>query len=127
MPCAAWQSHATGMMTYQGSCHCGRIRFEVDADLDHARACDCSFCRKRGALVHRVPPGRFRLLSDTSELALYEFHSRTAKHYFCSTCGVFPFHRPRTAPDVCGVNVRCLEGVDVAAIAVRQVHGSRLA
>ena len=115
------------MRTYTGSCHCGRVRFEIDADLDHARSCDCSFCSKRAAVVHRVAESHFRLLSDPSQLTTYRFHTRTATHYFCRTCGIFPFHRPRTAPDVWGVNVRCLDGIDLASIPVRIVHGSRLA
>ncbi len=67
-----------------------------------------------------------RMLSEWSELSLYEWNTKTAKHYFCKTCGVFPFHRPRTAPELWGINVRCLEGVDASAIPIKYVHGSRL-
>jgi hypothetical protein len=115
------------MHTYQGSCHCGRVRFEVDAELDHVRVCDCSICRRRGALMHRVEPEHFRLLEPRlEELTLYAFHTRTARDYFCPTCGILPFRRPRTAPGVWSVNVRCLEGVDLDAIPVVRVQGSRL-
>ena len=96
--------------TYQGSCHCGRIKFEVDADLDHVRICDCSICRKRGALIHRVPPECLRVLTPLEELSLYQWHTMTAKDYFCPTCGILPFRRPRTKEDIWGINVRCLEG-----------------
>ena len=82
--------------TYQGSCHCGRVRFEVDADLDHVRVCDCSICRKRGALLHRVDPDQLRLLTPLEDLTLYQFHTHTARDYFCPTCGILPFRRPRT-------------------------------
>ena len=112
--------------TYEGSCHCGRVKFEVDADLDHVRVCDCSICTKRGALIHRVEKGSFRLLTPIDDLSLYQFHTRTAKDYFCPTCGILPFRRPRTAPEVWSVNVRCLKGVDLSAIPVEQVYGSRL-
>jgi len=112
--------------TYTGSCHCGRVRFEVDADLDHLRACDCTVCRKRGALSHRVEESCFRLLTPLDELSVYQWHTRTAKDYFCPSCGVLPFRRPRTAPHLWGINVRCLDGVDLAAIPVQHVHGSRL-
>ena len=112
--------------TYQGSCHCGRTRFEIDADLDHVRVCDCSICRRRGALSHRVEPECFRLLTPLDDLTLYTFHTHTAKDYFCPTCGILPFRRPRTAPDVWAVNVRCLEGVDLDSIPVKHVQGSRL-
>src|SRR5262249_13165395 len=99
--------------TYQGSCHCGSVRFEIDADLDHVRVCDCSICRRRGALIHRVEPEFFRLLTPLEDLALYTFHAHTARDYFCRTCGILPSRRPRTSPDVWGVNVRCLEDVDL--------------
>ncbi len=112
--------------TYEGSCHCGAVRFEVDADLDQVRVCDCSICRRRGALIHRVDPEDIRVLTPLEDLTLYQFHTRTAKDYFCPTCGILPFRRPRTAPDKWAVNVRCLEGVDLDAIPVTRVQGSKL-
>ena len=112
--------------TYHGSCHRGRVRFEVEADLDHVRVCDCSICRRRGALIHRVAPDRLRILTALDDLTLYTFHTHTARDYFCPTCGILPFRRPRTAEDVWGVNVRCLEGVDLGAIPIKRVYGSRL-
>jgi len=112
--------------TYRGSCHCGKVRFEVDADLDHARVCDCSLCRKRGMLSHRVEESRFRLLTPLDDLVLYQWHTRTAKDYFCPLCGILSFRRPRTAPHLWAINVRCLEGVDLAALRREPVFGSRL-
>lgn len=114
------------MQTYRGSCHCGRVRFEVDVELDHVRSCDCSVCRRRGALIHRVDSDCFRLLTPLEDLTLYQFHTHTARDYFCPTCGILPFRRPRTAPDKWGINVRCLEEVDLDAIPVERVYGSRL-
>ena len=76
--------------SYTGSCHCGKIRFEVDADLDCVRACDCTICRKRGALIHRVEESCLRLLT-LDGLSLYQWHTRTAKDYFCPVCGIFLF------------------------------------
>jgi hypothetical protein len=95
--------------TYNGSCHCGKVQFEVDADFDHVRICDCSICRRRGALIHRVEEKCFRLLTPIEELSLYQWHTKTAKDYFCPSCGILPFRRPRTAPNLWGINVRCLE------------------
>ena len=112
--------------TYNGSCHCGRVRFEVDTDLDHVRVCDCSICRKRGALNHRVGASCFRLLTPLEELSVYRWHTRTATDYFCPVCGILPFRRPRTAPHLWTVNVRCLDDVDLSAIPVTQFDGSRL-
>ena len=112
--------------TYQGSCHCGKVRFEVDLNLDHVRSCDCSICRRRGALVHRLAEGDFRLSTPLEDLTLYQWHTKTAKDYFCPTCGILPFRRPRLAPHLWSVNVRCLEGVDLAVIPVEHLQGSRL-
>jgi hypothetical protein len=112
--------------TYEGSCHCGSVRFEVDMDLDHVRVCDCSLCRKRGALNHRVEDSDIRLLTPLEAMTLYQWHTRTAKDYFCPTCGILPFRRPRTAPHLWTVNVRCLDGVDLDSIAVKRVYGSQL-
>jgi hypothetical protein len=112
--------------TYRGSCHCGKIRFEADLDLDHVRVCDCSICSKRGALLHRVDDSGFRALTPLDEASLYQWHTKTAKDYFFPVCGILPFRRPRTAPECWSVNVRCLEGVDLGSIPVKNLHGSKL-
>ncbi|HEY2068655.1 MAG TPA: GFA family protein [Rhizomicrobium sp.] len=112
--------------TYSGSCHCGRVRFEIDTELDHVRVCDCSICRRRGALLHRVDPDRFRLLTALEDMTLYTFNTHTARDCFCPTCGILPFRRPRTAPEAWSVNVRCLDNVDIDSIPVKRVYGSRL-
>lgn len=125
------------MKTYQGACHCGRIRFEVDADIDHVRACDCSVCIRRGALNHRVARDRLRLLVPRTHLTLYQSGSKTAKDYFRPVCGILPFRRPSDPTsqelreggepfDGWAVNVRCLEGLDLETIPVRKIHGSRI-
>jgi len=111
---------------YFGSCHCGKVRFEVKADLDHVRVCDCSICRRRGALNHRVEERDLKLLTPLEELTLYEWNTKTAKDYFCPVCGILPFRRPRTSPDKWAVNVRCLNDIDLNAIPVQYVHGSNL-
>lgn len=112
--------------TYAGSCHCGAVRFTVTAEIDHVRVCDCSICRRRGGLLFRVDEEQFSLETPLDGLALYQFHTRTAKDYFCKTCGILPFRRPRTAPEQWSVNVRCLEGIDLDAIPVRRLQGSKL-
>jgi hypothetical protein len=112
--------------TYNGSCHCGKIRFEVEMDLDHVRVCDCTLCRKRGALNHRVEDAALRILTPLQDLTLYQWHTKTAKDYFCPTCGILPFRRPRTAPEVWTINIRCLEGVDLDSIPINRVYGSKL-
>lgn len=114
------------MPAYPGSCHCGAVRFEVTAEIDHVRVCDCSICRRRGGLMFRVREDQLKLQTPLEQMALYQFHTRTAKDYFCKTCGVLPFRRPRTAPEMWSVNVRCLDGIDLDSIPVKRVHGSRL-
>lgn len=114
------------MLTYKGSCHCGKIRFEVDLELDHVRVCDCSICRKRGALNHRVEDSQLRISTPPEELCVYEWHTRTAKDYFCPVCGILPFRRPRDTDKIWAVNIRCLDGVDLDSVPIKQIFGSRL-
>lgn len=100
------------MSRYSGSCHCGRVTFEVDATITFITDCNCSICSAKGLLHLLVPPEQFRLLSGADQLATYQFGTRTAKHHFCTICGVQPFTRPRAFPDMYTVNVRCLEGAE---------------
>lgn len=123
------------MRTYLGSCHCNAVQFEVEAELDHVRSCDCSVCTKRGALTFRIAPEQLRLLTPWEALATYQWGTRTGCDYFCRCCGVLPFRRP-SAPtadelrdgmprfDGWAINVRCLEGVDVDALPVKRIQGS---
>jgi hypothetical protein len=101
---------------YEGSCHCGRVRFAVRTDLARVTVCNCSICTKKGFVHLIVPPEDFELLSGGDDLAVYEFNTKTAKHRFCRTCGVHPFYTPRSDPDKVDVNARCLEGVDVEGL-----------
>ncbi len=125
------------MPRYSGACHCKAVRFEVDAVIDHVRSCDCSVCAKRGALNFRVAPEQFRLLTPWEDLAVYRWGTNTAADYFCPTCGILPFRKPRGVTpgeiasgakpfDGWAVNVRCLDGFDVASVPVRLVCGSAL-
>ncbi|AXQ29979.1 GFA family protein [Solimonas sp. K1W22B-7] len=112
------------LQSHQGSCHCGRVTFEMQAQLDHVVDCNCSICRRKGALWHAVPDAGLRILSGEEELSLYQFNTQTAKHYFCRTCGVHPFTRPRINPSLWVVNVRCIGGVDLSALEVRPFDGA---
>jgi len=97
-------------MLYQGSCHCGTIKFEVEApaDLDTNR-CNCSICTKSGYLHLIVPKSKFSLLSGEASIETYTFNSNVAKHTFCKVCGIKPFYTPRSNPDGIDVNVNCLD------------------
>jgi hypothetical protein len=110
--------------TYHGSCHCGAVRFEIDTDFPELTTCDCSICRRRNALMVKVHESAFRLLTGEDGLSTYRFHTRTAQHVLCKTCGIYPFHRKRVTPDYPGVNVFCLDGFDPAGIPVRATVGA---
>jgi hypothetical protein len=111
------------MPTYQGGCHCGRVRFEVTADLDQTVECNCSICTKKGFLHLIVEPGQFRLLTPGDAVTLYQFNTQTARHYFCPVCGIHSYYIPRSHPDKIDVNVRCLEGVDLQRLTPQPFNG----
>ena len=108
---------------YQGSCHCGRVRFELEAKLDYVMECNCSLCRRVGALWHGASDASLRITGE-DELVLYQFNTMTAKHYSCRHCGVHPFCRPRLDPTKWAVNVRCIDAVDLAALPVKRFDGA---
>ncbi len=112
--------------SYLGACHCGAVRFEISTDCPELTTCDCSICRRRNALMVKVHESAFRLLAGEAALTEYRFHTRTARHYFCRICGVYPFHRKRVRPDHYGINVFCLEGFDPAGIPVRATAGAAM-
>ena len=114
------------LKTYTGSCHCGAVRFEIETDLPEFTMCDCSMCRRRNALMVKVHESRFTLLAGEAALAEYQFHTRTARHFFCKVCGIYPFHRKRVTPDHLGVNVHCLHDLDLSGIPVRQAVGAAM-
>ncbi len=114
------------LKTYQGSCHCGAVRFAVQTTLSPALRCDCSLCRRKGAVMAAVAPEHFKLLSDEESLSLYQSGTRIAKHYFCKRCGIYTYHRPRTNPKIYRINVGCLEGVDALALEVGLHDGASL-
>ena len=111
------------MPTYQGGCHCGRIRFEVTTNFEQVVDCNCSICTKKGFLHLIVESSQFRLLTPTTELSLYQFNTNTAKHYFCSVCGIHSYYIPRSHPDKIDINVRCLEGVALQTLNIQQFNG----
>ena len=112
------------MVTHTGGCHCGRVRFEVDApaeiDVDE---CNCSICSRVSYLHLIVPKSRFRLLRGEESLTSYRFNTGVAQHLFCSTCGVKSFYVPRSHPDGYSVNARCLDQSSIQRCTVRQFDG----
>ena len=97
-------------MRYQGSCHCGAVRFAVEAP-EHLEVerCNCSICSKAGFLHLIVPASQFELLAGSDALTTYTFNTGVARHTFCRHCGIKPFYTPRSNPDGIDVNVNCLD------------------
>jgi len=111
-------------IAHTGSCHCGAVRIEVQAPVDiEAYECNCSMCRRTGFLHLIVPASRFRLMSGEQVLTTYTFGTHTAKHWFCSICGVRPFYVPRSNPDGFSVNVRCLDQAAIRSVKVLPFDG----
>jgi hypothetical protein len=108
---------------WQGGCHCGAVRFEVTADIGEVIDCNCSICTKKGFLHLIVEPEKFRLLKGEDALVAYRFNTGTARHTFCGTCGIHAFYTPRSHPDKLDVNVRCLEGINLAAVTIVPFDG----
>jgi len=98
----------------RGTCHCGAVEFEIELEdgLKDLRRCGCSLCRRKGAIMASVPLARLSIRRGADQLSLYQWNTKTAKHYFCRTCGVYTHHQRRSNPAEYGVNVGCLEGVD---------------
>lgn len=114
---------------YTGGCHCGRVRFEATASLDRVMSCNCSNCQARGLLLTFVPPEQFTLVSGEDDLADYQFNTKTIHHLFCRTCGIESFARgirPSDGAKMVAINVRCLDGVDLAALTLTPVDGRSL-
>ena len=94
-------------------CHCGEFlaNIEID-DFDKVLRCNCSLCKRRGAIMSLVKNENFKIIKGNDKLSLYQFHTNVAKHYFCSICGVYTHHNPRSNPSMTGFNIACIDEVD---------------
>jgi hypothetical protein len=113
--------------TWSGSCHCGRVKFEIDTDLPELTPCNCSICLRKNALRVKVDESAFRLLQGEADLLEYRFHTGIARHFFGGTCGIYPFLRKRVTPNYFGINVFCLDDFDPAGIPIRKTVGKGMA
>jgi len=111
------------MKTHTGACHCGRIRFRVNADLSALTVCNCSMCTKKGFIHWVVSQDQFELVSGAADLSVYRFNTGVAQHKFCRQCGIHPFYTPRSDPDKVDVNVRCLDDVELGKLELHQFDG----
>jgi hypothetical protein len=114
------------MPRYQGACHCGAVRYQVEADLSGGViTCNCSICHKRGHVLAFVPAANLEITQGEGALTDYQFNKKVIHHLFCKTCGVGAFGRGQ-GPDgkpTAAINVRCLEGVDLAKLSVKEFDG----
>jgi hypothetical protein len=112
-------------MNYRGSCHCGKVAFEVEGTLDQVLACNCSICQRKGSLLWFVPASQVKFLTPDANASTYRFNKHAIAHRFCPVCGIHPYATatdPKGQPTV-AVNVRCLGDVDPDKLAVTHFDG----
>ncbi len=115
-------------MKHLGSCHCGRVRFEVEGEIKSALSCNCSMCQRKGSLLWFVPRDNFHLLSAEEDASTYLFNKHKIKHRFCANCGIGPYAEatnPKGEP-MAAINIRCIEGIDLASVPVTHYDGRSL-
>ena len=97
-----------------GKCHCSTIEFEVELinGLEEVRRCNCSLCRRKGAIIASVSVEKLKVIKGGDKLSLYQWNSMEAKHYFCSVCGIYTHHQRRSNPLEFGFNIACIEGIN---------------
>ena len=101
-------------LKHKASCHCEAIELELDLPdgLIDVRRCDCSLCQRRGAIAASVPLSGINILKGNQALKVYQFNTKSVKHYFCSNCGIYTHHQRRSNPAQFGLNVACLKGIN---------------
>ena len=112
-------------MKYQGSCHCGRVKFEAEGNITSATSCNCSICQRKGTPMWFVPRNAMRLITPEEDASTYLFNKHLIRHRFCPTCGIHPYGEG-TAPSgeaMAAINIRCIEGIDLQAIPVTLFDG----
>lgn len=117
------------MTTYKGSCHCGRVAYTVDGEIDKAMACNCSLCQRKGSLLWFVPMTQFHLDTPDANAGTYLFNKHVIRHRFCAACGIHPYAEavhPKTGVPTAAVNVRCIEGIDLDKVPVTHFNGREL-
>ncbi len=112
-------------MKYQGSCHCGNVKFEAEGEITSAMSCNCSMCQRKGVLMWFVPRQNMHLLTPDDAASTYLFNKHLIKHRFCPICGIAPYSEG-LAPNgdaMAAINIRCIEGIDLASIPVTHYDG----
>ena len=111
--------------THTGGCQCGAVRYEIEADIKDVIACNCSRCGKLGSLLAFVPAQKFKLVAGENASTDYQFNKHVIHHLFCSTCGIEPFARGTNPKGeaMIAINARCLDGIDVSSLNVKNFDG----
>jgi hypothetical protein len=112
-------------MKYTGSCHCQKVKFEAQGEIQGGLACNCSICSRKGSLLWFIPRGDFRLLAGEGDLKAYDFNKHVIHHMFCTTCGMHPFAYG-TDPkgnEMAAINLRCVENIELEKIPVTHYDG----
>ena len=114
-------------MRYQGSCHCGRIKFAVEGELTGAVSCNCSICQRKGMLMWFVPRAQLQVQTPDKDASTYTFNKHLIRHRFCPVCGIHPFAYgvDQKGNEMAAINVRCLEGVELDSIKVTPYDGRK--
>jgi hypothetical protein len=113
---------------YKGICHCGKVVFEVEGELQGAMACNCSMCSRKGSLLWFVPREQLTVLTPEKDIGTYTFNKHLIKHSFCQTCGIHPYGEG-TDPEgnkIAAINLRCIEGIDLESVPVQNFDGRSL-
>jgi hypothetical protein len=105
-------------MRYEGSCHCGAVKFEAEGEIGPVIECNCSYCSRKGLLLWFVPRAQMTLRSGADRLSLYKFNKHRIDHQFCSTCGcqAFSYGTDPAGNEIAAINVRCVENVDLGTL-----------
>lgn len=112
-------------MKYQGSCHCGKVAFEVEGEIEGAISCNCSICQRKGSILWFVPRDKLTLHTPEENAAIYTFNQHVIQHRFCPTCGMHPYGEG-TDPSghkMAAINIRCPGDVDLDAVPVQHFDG----
>ena len=107
-------------------CHCGLIEAEINiTNIDKTIKCNCSICKRKGAVMSMVKNEDFKIIKGKENLKLYKFHSKIAKHYFCNNCGIYTHHNPRSNPSLTGFNLGCLDEIDTFELNDIQINDGK--
>lgn len=115
-------------MKFRGSCHCGKIAFEVEGLIEKAMACNCSICSRKGSLLWFVPREQLTVQAADENIGTYQFNKHVIRHRFCPTCGIHPYAEgiDPQGRAIAAINIRCLDGLDLEIIPVQQFDGRAL-